>query len=163
MKIYLSYVDGEYKLQASDKKVTLKKRLEDRVAKLHEGRIKSTLEKYVDRMENSEELTLKMAYSFENLEIVYSGISEDEAKKKCEDMSKAYFKKNIIPMIFYGLLCPVTFVIAPFVPILNWGFSFYFGYKFSSKYRGIKGYNKILNSKFVKEEIIDLEEIVKTS
>ena len=153
MKIYMVPSDDGYKLHSSEKKKTLKSKLEKRVEKLHEGRIKSTLEKYVDKLENQEELALKMAYSFEDLTIVYSSdISEKEAKEECYEMSQKYFKKNIWPLVIYGFLCPVTFVAAPFLPILNWGFTFFLAYKFSTKYRGMKGYKKILNSKFEKDE-----------
>lgn len=160
-------VNDKYQLHPSESKKTLKKRLENRVKKMREGRVRSkikpTLEKYLDKMEKGEDLALKMAYSFENLDVVYTGISEKEAKKKCEDMSNAYIKKSILPMIIYGVLCPVTFVIAPFIPVLNWGLTFYMGYKFFSNYRCIRGYNKILNSKFVKAEKQDLEAIIKAS
>ena len=155
-------VNDGYKLYASEKKKTLKSKLENRIEKMNQGRLKSTLEKYLGKMENQEELTLKMAYSFEDVEIAYSAnISEEEAKTKCEEMSQKYFKKNIWLMTLYGVLCPVTFVAAPVLPVLNWGFTFFFAYKFSAKYRGIRGYNKILKSNFVKEENLDLEAIIK--
>lgn len=163
MKIYMIPTGDEYQLYASEKKKTLKSRLEKWVEKRREGRIKSTLEKYVVKMENQEELALKMAYSFEDVEVVYAkNLSEEEAKEKCNEMSQEYFKKSIWPMVIYGVLTPATFVAAPFLPVLNWGFTFYFAYKFSSRYRGIKGYNKILNARFVKaEEDLSLEDIIK--
>lgn len=162
MKIYLVSVDGEYKLHAPERKHGLKSLLEKRFEKMREGKVKSFLEKYLKKMESKEESALKTAYNFNDVEVFYSGnISEDEARKKCEVMSNKYFNKNLLPMIFYGTLCPVTFVVAPFIPILSWGVTFYLGYKFTSKYKGIKGYNKILSSKFVKGK--DLESVVKTS
>lgn len=155
-------MEDKYKLYTSEKKKTLKSKLESRVEKMNKGRLKSTLEKYLSKMENQEESTLKMAYSFKDLELVYtSNISKEEARKKCEEMSQKYFKRNIWQMVIYGTLCPITFVAAPLLPVLNWGFTFFFAYKFSTKYKGIKGYNKILNSKFVKEENLDLEAIIK--
>lgn len=162
MKIYMVPVDDSYQLHASEKKKTIKARLENWLEKRKDGRIKSTLEKYVGKMEDPEELTLKMAYSFEDIEIVYAkNLSEEEAKEKCAEMSQDYFRRSILPMIIYGTLTPVTFVIAPILPILNWGFTFYFAYKFSTRYRAIKGYNKILKSKFTKaEEDLDLETII---
>lgn len=164
MKIYLVPVNEGYKLHASENKKTWKSVLEKRVEKMHEGKLKSFLEKYVEKLEDHEELTLKTAYSLNELEICYlDDIPEEEARKKCEGMSKKYFKKNMWPMILYGTLCPVTFIAAPFLPVLNWGVSFYLGYKFTSKYKGIKGYQKILSSKFKKGEIKDLESVVKAS
>lgn len=156
--------DGEYKLYASEKKKTLKSRLENRISKIREGKLRSKLEKYVGKLESQEELALKMAYSFENLEIIYSSdISEEEAKKECCKLSHNYLKKNIRPMIIYGALCPINFILA-FLPIFNWGFAFFFGYKFSVKYRGIKGYHKILKSKFIEsEKSLNLDSIVDAS
>lgn len=153
MKIYLVPTNDDYKLCASEEKKTLKSKLEHWVEKRKDGRIKSTLEKYIDKMEDQEEITLKMAYSFKNVELVYlQDMTKEKAKEKCEEMSQKYFKKNFWPIVIYGILTPVTFVAAPFLPILNWGVTAYFGYKFYTKYKGIKGYKKILNSNFVKSE-----------
>lgn len=159
MKIYLKPVGNEYKIHVVENIKTWKTALEERVKKMNEGRIKNSLGKYVNTMENHEELALKTAYHNQDLEILYPHtISEEEAKKRCEELSTSYTKKNMGPMIIYGTLCPVTFVVAPFIPVLNWGVAIYFGYKFYSKYKGIKGYKKILNSKFIKES---LENIIK--
>lgn len=164
MKIYLVPVDDEYELHASEHKGNFMSFFDKRVDNMGEGKVKDFLEKYLKKMESREESALKVAYHIEGLEIFYSDdVSEEEAKKKCGRLSQRYFKKNLLPLIVYGTLCPVTFVAAPFIPVLNWGVAFYFGYKFTSKYKGIKGYKKILNSKFRKGDMKDLESVVKTS
>ncbi len=164
MKIYLVPVDDEYELHATEHKSNLMSFLDKRVEKMGEGKVKSFLEKYLKKLESKEESALKAACHIEDLEILYSdNVPEEEAKKKCGAMSDKYFKKSLVPMILYGTLCPVTFVAAPFIPVLNWGVAFYFGYKFVSKYKGIKGYKKILSSRFKKGEIKDLESVIKAS
>ncbi len=164
MKIYLVPVEEEYELHASEHKSNMLSFLDKRVDSMNEGKFKNFLEKYLKKLESREELVLKTAYRFKELEIFYvDDIHEKEAKRKCEAMSNKYFKKNLVPMVVYGTLCPLTFVAAPFIPVLNWGVAFYLGYKFVSKYKSIKGYQKILSSKFQKGDIKDLESIVKTS
>ncbi len=164
MKIYLVPVDDEYELHATEHKSNFMSFFDKRIDNMGEGKVKDFLGKYLKKMESREESALKAACHIEGLEIFYSDdVSEEEAKKKCGRLSQKYFKKNLLPLIFYGTLCPVTFVVAPFIPVLNWGVAFYFGYKFVSKYKSIKGYKKILNSKFQKGDIKDLESIVKTS
>lgn len=164
MKIYLVPSEDKYELHASEHKNNLASFLDKQVNKMKEGKIKGFLEKYLKKLESGEEIALKTAYSLEELEILYvDDVTEENARRKCKSMSDKYFKKNLAPMVVYGVLCPVTFVAAPFIPVLNWGVSFYLGYKFVSKYKSIKGYNKILRSKFQKGDIKDLESIVKSS
>lgn len=164
MKVYLVPAEDAYELHASEHMNNLASFLDKGVSKMNDGKVKTFLEKYLKKLETKEELTLKTAYNIKELEIFYvDDISENEAKKKCKAMSNKYFKKSMVPMVVYGTLCPVTFAVAPFIPILNWGVAFYFGYKFVSKYKSIKGYQKILSSKFQKGDIKDLESIVKTS
>lgn len=164
MKIYLVPVEDAYELHASEHNSSMLSFLDKHIDNMGEGKFKSFLEKYLKKMESREDLTLRTAYGTKELEVFYvDDIQEKEAMKKCKTMSKKYFKKNLFPIIAYGTLCPVTFAVAPFIPVLNWGVAFYFGYKFVSKYRSIKGYQKILNSKFQKGDIKDLESIVKTS
>jgi len=164
MKLYLVPLEEEYEFHVTDHNRPLMSFLDRHVDNMNEGKFKSFLEKYLKKLETKEELILKTAYKIKELEIFYvDDIHEKDAKKKCKSMSDKYFRKNIGPMIIYGTLCPVTFAVAPFIPVLNWGVAFYFGYKFLSKYKGIKGYNKILNCNFQKGDIKDLESIVKTS
>ncbi|MBM3200692.1 hypothetical protein FJZ53_07160 [Candidatus Woesearchaeota archaeon] len=162
MKLYLTSLNDEYRLYADETKSTVKSKLERRISNMKDGKVKSTLEKYVDKLESDEELVLKTVYHFESLEVAYSSkITEEEAKKKCKSLADKYFQKNITPLILYGVLCPVSFVAAPFIPVLNWGFTLLLGYKFLTKYQTIKGYDKVLKSAFIKED--NLESKVKTS
>jgi len=163
MELYLvSTDDGNYKLLPSEKKRTMKDVLSEKVNNMKDGKIKSTLEGYVTKMEDKEESTLKMVYSLQDVELHYSNyISEDDAKKECKDLYDTYFKKNFWPMLGYGVACPITLVLAPFVPLISFPIPLFFFYKFISKYKTMRSYNKILKSGFVKDEKCDdLETLV---
>lgn len=172
MEIYLLPTLEDYVLFAEIEKKEYKGPGKGLVAKFHEYEKKWVEEENLKgkgimylrkRLETKHELILRHANKSEEIILKYPSSMDD--KNLQENLRRIYSHKRTrrkARMISYGILAPVTFVSAPFLPILNWGVTAFLIYKFVVNYNVLKGSKKLLeNCKYVPDDKLSkLEEIL---
>lgn len=172
MEIYLLPTLEDYGLFAEIEKKEYKGIGKDLVAKFHEYEKKWVEEENLKgkgitylrkKLETNHELILRHANKSKELILKYPSSMDDE--KLQENLQRIYSYKRTrrkARMIAYGILTPVTFISAPFLPVLNWGVTAFLLYKLVVNYNVLKGSKKILeNCKYVPDaQLSKLEEML---
>lgn len=115
------------------------------------------------KLETKQERILKHANQSKELVLKYpSSMDHDELKKQLKKIAYDKRKKRMIGTVTYGALTPITFVAAPFLPVLNWGFTAFFLYRFIVNYNALKGSTKLLEKcKYIPDDNLSrLEKIL---
>lgn len=104
-------------------------------------KVKRIYEKFVT---NNEKVLREVAGTKEGIVLNYSS---DIPEKWGKEIYKSLMRKEKVKNhAYFGInfvLAPVTFVAAPFLPFVNWGFAAFFAYKCVIHHKAIKGIKKI--------------------
>lgn len=107
-------------------------------------KVKRFYEKFVS---NQEKVLREAGRACNDLVLYYSSdIPEPWGKNIYKNMIKKEKIKNVAYFATNFVLAPVTFVVAPFLPFVNWGLAFFFAYKCVTNYKAMHGIKKIENA-----------------
>jgi len=131
--------------------------------KIEKKGLKNKVKYYLKKLTSSQEKLLQELKNAEEIKIHFpSSINEKEAKKICNDLIKRKKVKYSVYLTIDSIMAPTTFVSAPFLPIVNWGFTAFFVYKLKIHLNDIRGLKKLKeqSSYAKKEELSEFEKIL---
>ena len=114
---------------------------------VEKGNLRGKAIKYFrKRLETKEEVIFRHANKAKELTMHYpSSMGKAELKSALEGMYYDGLVGRVAWAVGYGVLTPVSFVLAPFLPVLNWGFTAFFAYRFYVNLHVLQGSSKIIS------------------